>query len=105
MPGFGARARPVEILQWEVGFWKAMSQKVKFTPNCEKGAHGENFFGVAPDGLYTLDIKSLGVRAPRGRDFFLLSEVTTPKIGLFKMVKMQKCAPAARGARQKTWDI
>ena len=74
----------------------AISKKVKFTPKCEKGAHGEKKFGVAPDGLYLLDRKNLGVRAPRARDFFLLSEVTTPKMDLFKMVKMQKCARAAR---------
>ena len=71
------------------------------------------FFFVTPDGLYTLDIKSLGVRAPRPRDFFLLSEVTATKSALFKMVKMQKSARGARAARQsarlntgrKTWDM
>ena len=94
MRAFGARARSVEILQWEVGFWKAMSQKVKFTPNCEKlGA--AKIFGVAPDVLYCLDIKNLGVRAPRARDLFKNPRSLQQTLA-FKMVKMQKCARAAR---------
>ena len=63
----------------------------------KKGRTAKIFF-CDSDGLYIPQIKSLGVRAPRPRDFFLLSEVTTTKIGLFKMVKMQK---RARGAPKR----
>ena len=63
----------------------------------KKGRTAKKIF-VTPDGLYTLDIKSLGMRAPRPRDFFLLSEVTTTKSALFKMAKMQK---SARGAPKR----
>ena len=63
------------------------------------------------DYIYSIE-KIWGARAAGAR-LIQESEVTTAKIGLFKMVKMQKCAPAARGARQnarlnarqKTWDI
>ena len=82
-----------------------ISKKVKFTTNHEKGAHGEFFF--CDSGWIILpDDKILGVRAPRPRAFFFLSEVTTTKSALFKMVKIQKSARAARlNAGRKTWDI
>ena len=79
-----------------------MSKKIKFTPNCEKGAKIQNnIFCGSGWIIYTRYRKSWGERAAGAR-LIQESEVTTPKSGLFKMVKMQKCARAAR-AKTRAW--